>query len=42
MPASQERQPTLDSIAPRSLVADMEQALLLFDESIPEKESSAE
>jgi uncharacterized glyoxalase superfamily protein PhnB len=30
MSASQERQPTLDSIAPRSLVADMEQALAFY------------
>ena len=30
MPASQERQPTLDFIAPRSLVADMEQALAFY------------
>ena len=30
MTASQESQPTLDSIAPRSLVADMEQALAFY------------
>src|SRR6266851_2448781 len=30
MSASQESQPTLDSIAPRSLVADMEQALAFY------------
>ncbi len=30
MSASQEHQPTLDSIAPRSLVADMEQALAFY------------
>jgi hypothetical protein len=30
MSASQERQPTLDSIAPRSLVADMQQALAFY------------
>jgi hypothetical protein len=30
MSTSQERQPTLDSIAPRSLVADMEQALAFY------------
>ena len=30
MSASQERQPTLDSIAPRFLVADMEQALTFY------------
>ena len=30
MSASQERQPTLDSIAPRSLVGDMEQALAFY------------
>jgi uncharacterized glyoxalase superfamily protein PhnB len=30
MPASQERQPTLDFIAPRSLVGDMEQALAFY------------
>ena len=30
MSASQERQPSLDSIAPRSLVADMEQALAFY------------
>ena len=30
MPASQERQPTLDSVAPRFLVGDMEQALAFY------------
>src|SRR5437660_116726 len=30
MSAAQERQPTLDSIAPRSLVVDMEQALAFY------------
>ena len=30
MSASQERQPTLDSVAPRFLVGDMEQALAFY------------
>ena len=30
MPASQERQPTLDSVAPRFLVGEMEQALAFY------------